>query len=101
MHAGQARPQLLQPGVVVDRVEETGDQVQRLIRLEARHVLPAELCLGAAQPDDIQHWLIDIQWMSVLCISLMAGFGFATVSRSRSWFWIKQRLRVLRPLLPQ
>ncbi|WP_217633605.1 hypothetical protein [Pseudomonas jinjuensis] len=48
--------------------------------MEARHVLPAELCLGAAQPGDIQHWLIDIQWMSVLCISLMAGFGFATVS---------------------
>ena len=61
MHAGQACAQALQPCVVVDRIEETGDQVQRLVHLEAGHVLPAEVRFGAALSGEVEHRLVDVQ----------------------------------------
>lgn len=44
-----------------DRIEETGDQVQRLVHLEAGHVLPAEVRFGAALSGEVEHRLVDVQ----------------------------------------
>ncbi len=59
--AGRACAQALQPCVVVDRIEETGDQVQRLVHLEAGHVLPAEVRFGTALSGEVEHRLVDVQ----------------------------------------
>ena len=61
MYAGDTGLEPLDAGAVVDGVEKTGDQVQRLVGLEAAHVLPEKTCLGAALGGAVEHRLVDVQ----------------------------------------
>lgn len=61
MHAGDAGLQSLDPGAVVDRIEEAGDQVERPIDAEAAHVLHGKLRFRAADGRLVQHGLVDVE----------------------------------------
>src|SRR5690606_16941494 len=68
MHAGDAGLQPLEPGAVVDGVQEAGNQVHRLAQPELAHILQRKARFGAANGRSVQHGLVDVEPGAVIAV---------------------------------